>query len=181
MKLDDRKLQQNVLAALGTRTDLDASVLGVAVRDGVVTLSGHVHHHRDKLAAAMTARGVPGVRAIAQQIDVRPADLPKTADDEIADRAARLLAWDLMVSPGTVHVTVEHGVVELAGTVEWEHQRRDAERDVRKLQGVREVINHIGLLKPADAVDREPRPLHEFVAVRVLAEHGAATAAGDRR
>lgn len=180
MTPDDRSLQLTVLAALGGEPDIEAAQLGVAVRNGVVTLSGHVRRYRDKLAAARIARAVPGVQAIAQQIDVRPPDLPKIADDQIADRAARLLAWDLMLPPGTVHVTVEHGIVELAGTVEWEHQRRDAERDVRKLHGVCEVINRIGLLKLAAGAETQSGDDAGSIALRLLAERVATASAHPR-
>lgn len=153
---NDRELQRRVLDALDASRDVEASCIGVAVRKGVVTLSGHVAHYAQKLAAEQLARRVAGVRALALHIEVRADEVAKTADDEIADRAVRLLAWDLMLPAGAVRVTVEHGVVELAGTVRWEHQRRDAERDVRRLHGVREVVNRLGLLPATEDAGAPP-------------------------
>lgn len=145
MRPDDRQLQQQVLAAIATECGAESAHIGVTVRRGVTTLSGHVAKCRDRLAAEYAARDVAGVRAIAQQINVRPCDVSKTADDEIADRAVSILEWDLPLPANSVRVTVEHGIVELSGRVRSAHQRRTAERDVRKLHGVRDVVNRLRL------------------------------------
>lgn len=148
---DDLKLQQRVLDELAFTPDVDAAHIGVAARAGVVTLSGHVSSVHEKLIAEEAVRRVKGVKAVAQELEVRPAADKKLADDEIAARAVRLLDWDLSLPPGAVTVTVSHGVVTLSGEVEWHFQRREAEADVRKLGGVTGVINNIRLQPEARA------------------------------
>lgn len=140
---EDHALLEKIIDELDFDPTIDAAHIGVSVRDGVVTLSGHVQSFIEKHAAERAVRRVKGVRAVAQEIDVRlPVD-KKTADDEIAARAVKLLDWDGAIPSGTIDVKVEHGIVTLSGEVDWAYQRAEAEYDVRKLGGVRSVINDI--------------------------------------
>ncbi|HVT35244.1 MAG TPA: BON domain-containing protein [Nevskiaceae bacterium] len=141
----DLKLQQWVIDELEFDPRVDAAHIGVTARDGVVTLSGHVAHYAQKIAAEEAARRVHGVRAVAQQIRVEFAFDKKIADDEIAARVVKLLEWSVHPEKGRIEVTVERGVVTLSGVVEWEFQRRDAEAQVRRLGGVTDVVNDIRL------------------------------------
>jgi osmotically-inducible protein OsmY len=141
MEDEDRQLRQRVLAELDWDPRVDAGGIGVAAKDGVVTLTGHVASYAEKLAAERATRRLRGVRAIAQEIEVRLAAAAKTADHEIASRALRILAWDSQVPAMAVSVTVEKGWVTLAGLVDWEFQRVAAERAVQKLGGVTGVTN----------------------------------------
>jgi osmotically-inducible protein OsmY len=102
--------------------DFDPSVhssnnIGVAVQNGVVTLTGHVASYAEKLAAECAARRVAGVRAIAEEIEVRYLSEKKTADDQIAERALKVMAWDASVPEDAVGVRVEKGWVTLEGSV----------------------------------------------------------------
>ncbi|HEX7966651.1 MAG TPA: BON domain-containing protein [Stellaceae bacterium] len=150
---EDLQLQQRVIDELEFEPQVDAAHIGVSARDGVVTLSGHVSSFVEKFAAERTVRRVKGVEAVAQEIEVRLPSEARTADDEIAARAARILNWDVAVPHGRISIKVEHGIVTLSGEVDWHYQRAEAEYDVRKLSGVRAVINDIIVTPKADAED----------------------------
>ena len=150
---DDLKLQQRVIDALEFEPSVNAAHVGVSVRDGVVTLSGHIESYHEKWAAERVARQVKGVQAVAQEIEVRLPSDKKVADDEIAARAARILNWDVAVPHHRISVKVEHGIVTLGGEVEWHYQRAEAEYDVRKLGGVRGVVNDIVVMPNVRADD----------------------------
>ena len=150
---EDLQLQQRVIDELEFEPSVNAAHIGVSVRDGVVTLSGHVGSYVEKFAAERVARRIRGVRAIAQDLQVRLPFEHKTADDEIAARAVRILNWDVTVPSDRISVKVEHGIVTLTGTVDWYYQRIDAEADVRKLTGVVSVINDIMVVPKANATD----------------------------
>lgn len=142
---DDRRLRANVEAELAFEPSIDAAHIGVTAKDGVVTLSGFVDSFAARAAAERAAGRVRGVRAIAEEIEVRLPQQSKHADDEIADRALRLLAWDIEVPDDRIKVKVEHGTLTLTGEVAFQFQRAAAEADVRRLGGVRRVVNLIRL------------------------------------
>ena len=108
-----------------------------------MTLTGHVSSYAQKLAAISAVRRVKGVHGIADEMDVRYSPDEKTSDEEIAKRAINMLAWDSIVPSDAVQVTVHDGLVTLTGKVNWQYQKSGAERDIRKLSGVRVVINNI--------------------------------------
>lgn len=140
---DDLVLQQRVIDEMEFEPSVDAAHIGISVRDGVVTLSGHVDSFVEKFAAERTARRVKGVKAVAQELEVRLPGDRRTADEEIAARAVKILSWDALVPDERIVVKVEHGIVTLSGEVDWQFQRAEAEADVRKLGGVRSVINDV--------------------------------------
>jgi hypothetical protein len=102
--MNDKQLRQNVIDELEFEPSVDAANIGVAARDGVVTLSGHVSSYAEKIAAQRATQRVKGVRAIAQEIEVRYPGDKKTADDEIAKRALNILKWDAVVPADSVKV-----------------------------------------------------------------------------
>ena len=140
---NDLQLQQRVIDELEFEPSVKAAHIGDSVRDGIVTLSGHVDSFIEKFAAERTARRVKDVKAVAQELEVRLPSERKTADDEIAARAIKILSWDAVVPHDRVGVKVEHGIVTLTGQVDWQFQRAEAEYDMRKLGGVKAVINDI--------------------------------------
>ena len=150
--IDDMKLQQFVMDELSFEPSVDAARVGVSVRDGVVVLSGHVDSYVEKFAAERAARRIKGVKAVAQELEVRLPSDRKTGDDEIAARALKILQWDTFASADRIAVKVEHGVVTLSGEVEWGYQRVAAEDDMRKLGGVKDVINVI-VVRPRVSAD----------------------------
>ena len=145
--MTDLKLRQDVLDELEFEPSVDAAGIGVAVNDGVVTLTCHVSTYAEKLAAERAAKRVSGVRAVAQEITVRYLGEKKLSDDEIAKRALNLLQWDVSV-PADVKVTVENGLVTLTGEVDWHYQKAAAETAIHKLAGIATVLNSIKLKRP---------------------------------
>jgi osmotically-inducible protein OsmY len=158
--MGDSQLRQDVLDELEFEPSIDAVHIGVAVHAGVVTLTGHVGSYAEKLAAVTAVRRVKGVRAIADEIHARYPSAKKTADDEIAKRAVDILRWDTMVPSESIQVLVRDGCVMLSGNVDWYYQKKNAEEDVRKLSGVRAVINNIEI-KPRAAADDVRRKIEE--------------------
>ena len=151
--MSDLSLRQTIIDELDFEPSVNAAHIGVAVDNGVATLSGHVSSYAEKLAAEKAVKRVKGVRAIAQEIEVRFPEDKKTADDEIALRAANILQWNSVVPPGRVKIKVQDGWVALNGEVDWQFQRSAAEKMVRRLSGVAGVLNSITLkprVQPAD-------------------------------
>lgn len=148
MYKSDAQLQLDVLEELKWEPSVDAEQIGVAAKDGVVTLSGLVGSYSEKLLAEKTARRVDGVRAIAEDLGVRYPNDPKTSDSEIARRVADILEWDVLMPSQKIDVTVDDGVVSLKGEVDWGYQKNLAFKDASKISGVRRVDNWI-VVKPA--------------------------------
>ena len=142
--MSDAGLKSLVEEELEFEPSVNAAHIGVAVRDGVVTLTGHVASYVEKVAAEKAAQRVRGVKAIAEEIEVRYPYDGKRSDDEIARRAVAVLDWNTLI-PSAVKVKVERGWVTLAGAVDWQYQREAAESAVRKLDGVVGVTNTIAL------------------------------------
>lgn len=155
--MTDIELRQNVSDALEFDPSVDAANIGVAAADGVVTLSGHVPTYAEKLKAEEIAMRVRGVKAIALQIEVRPAGTHATADDEIARRLLEVLRWNTTVPEDKIRATVQNGWVTLSGAVEWNYQRDAASRAVQGLAGVRGVANTIKITPRATPADLHTR------------------------
>lgn len=158
-ELNDKQLRQNVIDELDFEPSIDSADIGVTAENGVLTLSGHVPSYSQKMAAERAAWRVKGVKAIAQEIQVRLASDKKSNDDEIAQRAINILAWNSSVPQNAVQVKVQNGWVTLAGQVSWNYQRVAAEADVRKLSGVVGVVNDISLTPAAQPADIKQRIL----------------------
>jgi osmotically-inducible protein OsmY len=139
--LTDEQIQREVLAELKWDSRLQPNEIGVAVKDGVVTLTGTVDSFIKKWAAENATQRVRGVQAVANDIKVRLPDDDQRNDSDIASAAAHALEWNGLVPDGAVKITVSNGWVTLRGTVEWEYQRRAAERAVRRLPGVVGISN----------------------------------------
>jgi len=143
----DEQIQRDVLAELIFEPGVAPTEIGVAVKDGVVTLMGWVDSYTKRWAAEEAAHRVRGVKAVANDIEVRLPLSAERTDVDIAAAAVRALEWDAMVPIDKLDVTVSKGWVTLKGEVEWQYQKQDAERVVRRLSGVRGVTNLI-LVKP---------------------------------
>jgi len=143
--MNDLNLRQNVLDELEFEPRVHAANIGVAVEKGVVTLTGHVTSYAEKLAAETAALRVKGVRAVAQEIEVRYPSDKKSSDDEIATRALNIIAWDATVPDGEIQVKVQNGWITLSGDVDWNYQKAAAEHAVRKLSGVVGVSNFVAV------------------------------------
>ena len=111
--MSDLQLRQDVVDELEYEPSVDSAHIGVAVDAGVVTLTGHVASYAEKQAAIAAVRRIKGVRAIAEEIDVRYPSHKKASDDEIAKRAIDILGWDAMVPTDSIQVMVRDGWVTL--------------------------------------------------------------------
>ena len=136
-------LRADIEAELEFEPSLDAAGIGVAVADGVATLTGHVASYAQKVAAERAISRVKGVRALAEEIEVRLPFNVKHDDEEIARRAANILDWDIYVPANKVHVKVEKGWVTLTGALDWKYQKESSEQAIRRLAGVMGVSNLI--------------------------------------
>jgi osmotically-inducible protein OsmY len=142
---NDTELQNLVLEELKWEPSVTAAHIGVAARDGVVTLSGHVDSFMNRLGAERAARRVQGVRAVVEELQVQlPSDTRRT-DEQIATAVLDRLAWNVSVPRDAIQVTVERGHVTLRGRVQWHFQKEAAAREVLELYGVTGVTNEIAL------------------------------------
>jgi osmotically-inducible protein OsmY len=149
----DTQIQSDVLAEFKWDARVMPNEIGVAVKDGVVTLTGWVDSYTKKWAAEEAAHRVRGVKAVANDIEVKLAISSERNDADIAAAAVRALEWDAFVSIDKLDVTVSKGWVTLKGEVEWQYQKQDAERVIRRLSGVKGVTNLITVKPSVTASD----------------------------
>src|SRR3954468_19498873 len=149
----DAEIQSEVLAELKYEPRVQPNEVGVAVKDGVVTLTGYVDSYLKKWSAEKAAQRVRGAKAVANEIEVRLPGSSQKTDSEIAKAAVQALEWDAFVPTGKVKVTVDNGWVTLDGEVDWQFQRLDADRVVRGLTGVKAVTNLITFKTRATQAD----------------------------
>lgn len=143
--MSDLDLQRHVLDELCFDPKVDAAHIGVVAEKGVITLTGHVASYAEKVAAEHAARRVKGVRAIAGEIEVRLPNHKRVADDEIAQRAADIIALNSTIPQDAIQISVHDGWVNLEGNVEWQFQRAEAQKQVSKLSGLTGIINNIAV------------------------------------
>jgi osmotically-inducible protein OsmY len=140
-------LQKAVLNAIKWQPMLHAVEIGVTASDGVVTLSGVVDAYSKKIEAEYAAKSVQGVKAVAEEIEVKLFDFMYMKNDtEIADEVMNAWKWNWEIPHNKVKVTVENGWVTLEGEVEWNYEKEAAQKSVEKLIGVKGISNHIILL-----------------------------------
>jgi osmotically-inducible protein OsmY len=147
----DQETQADVLAELRWDPQIKANEIGVSVKDGVVTLTGIVDTYLKKWRAEEVAHRVAGVLAVANDIQVRI--VGERTDTDIAAAAVNALQWNSSVPAAKVQITVENGWVTLKGDVEWQYQKQEAERVIRRLRGVRGVSNLITVKPSASPTD----------------------------
>ncbi len=176
----DSQLQQAVLAGLEWEPSVNPASIGVTADGGVVTLTGHVADHIQEHAAGTAAGRVKGVKAVAEELEVKlPFDV-KRGDEDIAAAAADRLGWDVAISRDAVKVRVEHDWVTLTGEVDWWFQGQAAEQAVKHMMGVVGVSNATTVKPMVDTAtlsDDTTHALHRFwffdpKTVQVTAEHG---------
>jgi osmotically-inducible protein OsmY len=141
----DHELRSDVIAELEWQPSLRDEEIGVAVKDGVVTLSGTVSNYARKFEAEKAAEKVNGVKAVALDLVVKLGSPFIRTDSDIAHAAIQALKWDLDVPDENIKLRVEDGRVLLEGEVEWQYQRSAAERALRYLYGVKSVSNLISV------------------------------------
>ena len=155
--MTDRELQQQVEKALDWDPSVDASKVGVTVDRGVVTLRGDIRTYAEKFAAERVALRVYGVKAVANDIEVRLAESATRSDSEIAQAAVQTLAWNSVVPKERVNISVSDGIITLTGMVDWQYQKDAAARIMRSLKGVRGLINNLTIQSQAKITDVRTR------------------------
>lgn len=154
---DDVQLKKDVQAELEWDPSVNATQVGVAVKNGVVTLTGHLDTFAEKAAIERAVQRVQGVQAVAVELDIRLAPGHVRSDTDIAAAAEYAMLWHAQVPTERIKVKVDQGWVTLSGEVDWEFQRREAERAIRPLTGVVGIRNDIVLkakVTPADVGKR---------------------------
>lgn len=149
----DRQLEADVIDQLLWEPSIDSSQIGVTAQDGVVTLLGNVPRYVDKMEAERVAKGVAGVRGVANDIEIHLPGVSNRSDTDIARAAVTALEWNALVPRDKVKVTVRDGWLFLEGQVDWQYQRTAAGEMVRSLIGVKGVTNQISLtprVQPSD-------------------------------
>jgi osmotically-inducible protein OsmY len=158
----DSQLQQDVMDELQWEPRVDHANIGVAAKDGVVTLTGFVPSYASKIAAEKAARRVKGVRGLAEEIEVRFASDPKTSDPEIAKRIADMFDWSVTIPKNKVQIKVEHGWVTLSGAVDYHFHRQSAKDLAARISGVKGVTNLIEVKAAPSPMDVKERIVAAF-------------------
>jgi osmotically-inducible protein OsmY len=153
----DAQVQTDVLAELKWEPRVVPNEIGVAVKDGVVTLTGWVDSFTKRWAAEDAALRVRGVKAVANDIEVRLSSSAERTDADVAKAAVQALDWDAFLPIDKIDVTVSKGWVTLKGTVDWQYQKLEAERAVRRLNGVKGVSNLITVKPQVTPTDLKRR------------------------
>ena len=143
----DSDIKRDVESELKWDPDIDASDIGVAVKNGVVTLSGFVRSYSQKYQAEKATKRVKGVLGVANDIEVRLPSVHEKTDPEIARAAVEAIKNELPYSHENIKVVVKNGWVTLEGSAEWEYQRNRAEAAVRRVRSVKGISNLV-TLKP---------------------------------
>jgi osmotically-inducible protein OsmY len=149
----DADLKRDVTAELAWDPAVRSTAIGVAVKDGVVTLTGHLDTFAEKDAVSRAVQRVAGVKAVALELDVRLSPDHRRSDTDIAASVEHALQWNTSVPAPAIKLTVDHGWVTLRGEVEWDYQRRSAEKAIRPLPGVVGISNEIKLRVKPQAAD----------------------------
>lgn len=140
-------LKKLAMDQLAWEPAVDPSNIEISVENGVVTLTGHVEYYAEKVVAKSAVQHLRGVRGVVDCLEVRPSTEAEE-DHALARRAANLIGWDVTLPQDAISTKVKEGVIILRGDVEHEFQRRNAERDLRNLAGMRDVKNMITLHRP---------------------------------
>lgn len=152
----NEQLQRDVLDAIKWEPLLKAAEIGVIVKDGVVTLTGTVDSFAKKMQAEKAAKSVAGVKAIAENLEVKFSGTAKKNDTDIAEDILFSLRTDLLVPDEKIQAKVENGWVTLDGEVHWNFQREAAQRSIEHVAGVRGVFNHLKIKSELnDAIEQK--------------------------
>ena len=158
----DNEIERDVRDELKWDPDLDASDIAVSVKDGVVTLAGFTKSYTDRLEAEIAAKRVAGVRAVANDIEVRLPAIDQRPDPDIARDAVAALKAELPISHDRIKVVLKDGWVTLEGGVEWQYQKTTAENAVRRVKGVKGVTNIITVKPKVQPTELQRKILDAF-------------------
>jgi osmotically-inducible protein OsmY len=150
MTHNDTDIQRDIVAELKWEPSLRDDDIAISVRDGVVTLAGYVDSYADKWKAERVVARVKGVKAIANDLNVKLPSSSQRPDPDIARAALDAMKWNVSIPKDRIQVKVDNGWVTLEGDVDWFFQKEAAERAIRYLTGVKGVSNLITVrVRPA--------------------------------
>lgn len=158
----DSEIQKDVIEEIKSEPLLMVSEIGVAVKNGVVTLSGLVDSYTKKLVAEKAAQRVQGVKAVAEDIEVRIVNISEKNDNEMAEAALNVLKWNSSILEKQIKIKVDNGWLTLDGKVEWEFIRASAEKALENLVGVRGVTNNIKVVSTINPLDVKRKIMNAF-------------------
>lgn len=144
-KIDDTELRRRVLEELDWEPSVDASAIGVAAKDGIVTLTGTVVSYAQKRNAERAAKRVSGVKAVAEDLAIKLPGTAERGDTDIAQSVLSNLRFNVSIPHDRIQVTVENGWVTLDGEVEWQFQKSTAENAIKYTLGVKGITNRVGV------------------------------------
>jgi osmotically-inducible protein OsmY len=170
----EKDLQNDVMAELLWDPTLNAAHIGVSVKHGAATLTGHVTSYAEKIAAERAAKPVFGITAVADEIKVHVPGTDVRDDSAIADAVVQALSWNVMVPPNKVQAIVSHGWVTLDGQVNWPHQRAAVERAVGDIKGIRGVTNQVTVRPLVAPRDVEKSSARHSIEARMWMPWGSA-------
>ncbi len=153
MMKNDQQIQTDVQTQLKWEPYLNASEIGVSVKNGIVTLSGMVDAYSKKMAAERVAKSIYGVKAVAVDIQVGVSPSTKKTDTEIAEVCLNSLKWDTSVPDEKLRLKVEDGFVTIEGSVDWSYQRLAAKHALENITGVRGIINNVVVNQRPSSID----------------------------
>jgi osmotically-inducible protein OsmY len=185
----DTLIQKDVIDELRWDPSVTEKEIGVAVKDGVVTLSGFVPNFAERYEAELAAERVLGVKAVATELEVKLPESSVRSDTDIAHKAVDALEWDVTVPRERIKLRVQDSWITLEGNVEWQFQKESALRAVRYLAGVRGVTNLIRVMSKASEFEVSraiKKALHrsadvDAAKVQVAAADGTVTLTGNVR
>jgi osmotically-inducible protein OsmY len=159
---NDKDLQHDVMAELRWDPMVDPADIGVSVEHSAVTLGGHVKSYTEKIAAERAAKRVFGVKAVADEIEVKVPGTESRDASSIAEAIAGALSWNVMVPADKIKAVVSGGWVTLDGEAPWAYQRAAVERAVRDIKGIRGVTNRVTVRPQVMPRDVEKKILESF-------------------
>jgi osmotically-inducible protein OsmY len=151
----DTQIRDDVQRELFFSPVVNSTTVGVAVQDGVVTLTGTVESYTQKLEALRAAGRISGVRAVVCDLTVQLPGPHEWTDTDLARAVANVLAWNSSLPPDRIRIRVENGWITLEGTVDWQYQKDTAVAAVSYLMGVRGVVNLLSVNPMVSAEDNK--------------------------
>ena len=149
----DEQIRDDIMAEIDFDPKVEATDIGVTVKDGAVTLHGTVHSYFEELAVIKAAKRVKGVHAVVEEIKIKYPSDTQVDDQDIAERIAHLCEWNTTFRKYDIKAEVKNGHVTLSGNVDWQYQRADVRDYVSRLRGVNSVTNAITIRPHASQLD----------------------------
>ncbi|HWY10779.1 MAG TPA: BON domain-containing protein [Bacteroidia bacterium] len=159
----DAEIQKNVIEELKTIPLLKANEIGVAVKNGVVTLSGTVDSYPKKIRVEKAVKKIGGVKGIAEDIAVNLSEKHQKTDSEIAQMVINAIEWHSAAQIDKINILVEDGCVTLDGTTDWDFQRKSASKVVETIVGVKRITNNIKIAQRPAPTDIKTKIQAAFV------------------